>query len=171
MILIRHSQQGSWMEHRKDNLQIQPAPADQKQPWNEITLRTWENRNIFVKPASICGDSRRMVAWEEVPWYVVRLENMICAHDLTCYSKDHNRMTHLLLFMYVELILALPSKKLVSQPLEDKCTRDVVRIGGITISSSEQAMKSQVLHNVWWNISGEVAGKIWLIDNWKEWKG
>ena len=58
-------------------------------------------------------------------------------------------MTHLLLFMYMELILALPSKKLVSQPLEDKCTSDVVRIGGITISSSEQTMKSQVLHNVW----------------------
>ena len=60
------------------------------------------------------------------------------------------------------LTLSLPSlKSTFSQPFKEKCTREVARIGSIISFHLSKAMKTQVLHSVWCNISGEAAGEIW----------
>ena len=60
------------------------------------------------------------------------------------------------------LTLSLPSSKSIfSQPSKEEFISEVVRIGTIIIFKFEQAMKSQVLHTVWCNITGEGTGEIW----------
>ena len=55
--------------------------------------------------------------------------------------------------------LSLPSsKRIFSQPFKDQCISAVVRIGSIIIF--HLSMKGQVLHTVWYHISGEAAGEI-----------
>ena len=46
-------------------------------------------------------------------------------------------------------------KKIIRAPTQPKCISEAMRI------SSEWAMKGQVLHTLWCNISGEAAGEIW----------
>ena len=59
------------------------------------------------------------------------------------------------------LTLSLPSSKSTfSQPFKEKCISEVERIGSII---TFYLNKLQVLHSVWYHISGEAAGDIW---NW-----
>ena len=60
------------------------------------------------------------------------------------------------------LTLSIPSSKSTfSQSFLEKCISEVVRTGTRIIFQSEYAMKSQVLHTVWCNMTGEATGEIW----------
>ena len=60
--------------------------------------------------------------------------------------------------------LSLPSSKSTfSQPIKEKCMKLGNENWLYNHLSSEKAVKTQVLHTVWCNISGEATGEIW---NW-----
>ena len=55
---------------------------------------------------------------------------------------------------------SLPSSRSTfSQPFKDRCISEVARIGSLIIFHLSKAMKSQILHTMSCNISGEVAGE------------
>ena len=67
------------------------------------------------------------------------------------------------------LTLFLPSSKTTfSQPFKEQCIREVVRVGSIIIFYLSKAMRSQVLHTVWSNISVRLQEKLEIDHSWQK---
>ena len=88
-----------------------------------------------------------------------------CASTMLEHEKHPKVLDWLGKLDYLILLtLSLPSSKSTfSQPLQEECVSEMLRIGSIIILHLSKAMKSQILRTMWWHITGEAAGEIW---NW-----
>ena len=79
-----------------------------------------------------------------------------------CSHKKGSNLTDTQCLSGTILSLSLLSwRSAFSRPFKDRCMSEVARIGSLIIFHLSKAMKSQILHTMSCNISGEVAGERW----------